>query len=281
MDNLLPDLIKKLFTPKNKKKKTNLPDNLFVQCPGCKQIIYRRKLDANLGVCPECGYHHRIPNKRWIEIICDKNSFVPLFDNLKTIDPLNFPKYREKVETLYQKNIDEGITTGKCKINGISTLIGIMNTEFMMGSMGSVVGERVTLLFERGIEKKLPVILFTRSGGARMQEGVISLMQMAKTSAAIKRFSNQGNLYITVLLDPTTGGVSASFAMLGDIILAEPKALIGFAGPRVIEQTIKQKLPEGFQRAEFLLEKGYIDKIINRHEMKTTLYKILKIHNYT
>jgi len=280
MSNLLPDIIKKLFTPKKKKSKPNLPDNLFIQCPGCKEIIYRRKLDTNFGVCPECGYHHRIPNSMWIEILCDKNSFSPLFNDLKTIDPLNFPGYKEKVEKLYNKNIDEGITTGICKINGITILIGIMNTDFMMGSMGSVVGERVTLLFEKGIERNLPVIILTRSGGARMQEGVISLMQMAKTSAAIKKFSLSNNLYITILTDPTTGGVSASFAMLGDIILAEPEALIGFAGPRVIEQTIKQKLPEGFQRSEFLLEKGYIDKIVNRKEIKYTLYNILKIHGY-
>lgn len=280
MAKLLPDIIKNLFQSKKKESKFSLPENAFLQCSKCKQMIYRKKLEEHRGICPECGYHFRISNEKWISILLDKDSFKPLFEKYKTSDPLHFPGYTEKVQKLYDKEINEAITTGVGKINGVKVLIGIMNTAFIMGSMGSVVGERVTELFERGTEERLPVVILTRSGGARMQEGVISLMQMVKTSAAIKHFSDKKNLYIAFLTYPTTGGVSASFAMLGDIILAEPNALIGFAGPRVIQQTIKQNLPEGFQRSEFLLEKGFVDAIVERGEVKDMITQILEIHGY-
>ncbi|HPC37874.1 MAG TPA: acetyl-CoA carboxylase, carboxyltransferase subunit beta [Exilispira sp.] len=274
----LPDSIKKIFVDKNQDK--SLPDNLFAVCPGCQEIVYRPKLQQNLGVCPLCSYHFRISSEEWIEFLADEDSFTSLFDEIVSVDPLNFPGYKEKLEELYKKGINEGIKTGYIKLDGIKTLIGVMDADFIMGSMGSVVGERVTRLFEYGMNENLPVIIICRSGGARMQEGVVSLFQMAKTSAAAKKFSDSGNLYISILTDPTTGGVSASFAFLGDIIIAEPGALIGFAGQRVIEQTIKQKLPEGFQRAEFLEKKGFIDIICDRRKLKETLVKILEIHRY-
>jgi len=209
----------------------------------------------------------------------DENTFKEYDMDLKTANPLNFPDYVEKVSYATEySNEDEAVITGEGKINGDDCVICVMDPNFMMGSMGSVVGEKITRAIEKAIEKRFPVIIFSASGGARMQEGIISLMQMAKTSAAIARLSEEGLLYISVLTDPTTGGVIASFAMLGDIIIAEPGALIGFAGPRVIEQTIRQKLPEGFQRAEFLKEKGFLDKIVARSDMKRVISKILKIH---
>ncbi len=274
----LPDSIKKIFIDKNQDK--SLPDNLFAVCPGCQEIVYRPKLEQNLGVCPLCSYHFRISVDEWINFLADADSFTSLFDEIVSVDPLNFPGYKEKLEELYRKGINEGVRTGYIKLDGIKTLIGIMDADFIMGSMGSVVGERVTRLFEYGMNENLPVIIICRSGGARMQEGVVSLFQMAKTSAAAKKFSDSGNLYISILTDPTTGGVSASFAFLGDIIIAEPGALIGFAGQRVIEQTIKQKLPEGFQRAEFLEKKGFIDIVCDRRKLRETLVKILEIHRY-
>lgn len=280
MASIIPNYIKKLFQFKIKKTEIKIDENAFLQCPQCKSMIYQKDIDNNFGICPECENHFRITNKQWVKILLDNEELSPLFEKYKPNDTLNFPDYKDKLKILKKNNIDEAITTYKANINGITVLIGIMNTEFIMGSMGAVVGERITLLFEKGLKENLPVIMVTRSGGARMQEGVISLMQMVKTSAAIKRFSDSGNLYIVVLTNPTTGGVTASFAMLGDIILAEPNALIGFAGPRVIQQTIKQTLPEGFQRSEFLLEKGFIDSIVRRNNLKSKLTNILKIHNY-
>lgn len=280
MAKSIENFIKKIFGIKPKEIKPTIPDNVFFQCPNCKKMVYKKKVDNNLGLCPECGYHFKISVDEWINLLLDEGTFLPLFDDLKSINILNFPDYSEKLNSLYEKKINEGITCGKGKIDGINVLIGVMDTDFILGSMGSVVGERVTLLFEKGISLNQPVIIITRSGGARMQEGVVSLMQMAKTSAAIKKFSESGNLYISILTDPTTGGTTASFAMLADIILAEPKALIGFAGPRVIEQTIKQTLPPGFQTSEFLLQKGFVDIVVPRPNIKNTISSILKIHKY-
>lgn len=215
-------------------------------------------------------------------MVADAGTFETWDNDLKTENPLNFPEYEEKVAATQEKTgLNEGVTMGSCTINGEKTVLGVIDARFMMGSMGHVVGERITRAMEKATEQKLPVILFCCSGGARMQEGIISLMQMAKTSAAVKRHSDAGLLYIPVLTDPTTGGVTASFAMLGDIILAEPGALIGFAGPRVIEQTIGEKLPDGFQRAEFQLKHGFVDAIVERDELKDTLGKILRLHRPT
>ncbi len=280
MSAKLPSIIENLFKSRRPKDKASVPDNLFMQCPGCKNMLYRRKISNNLNVCTECGYHIRISNQEWMNILFDKNTVQSLFGEYKTMDILDFPGYKEKIDKAYTNNINEGVDTFKARIDGIPLFAGILNSDFMMGSMGSVVGERLTKLFEKAASQNYPVIVLTRSGGARMQEGAVSLMQMAKVSAAIKQYGKTGNLYITILTNPTTGGVSASFAMLGDIIISEPKALIGFAGPRVIEQTIKQKLPEGFQSSEFLQDKGFTDLICERKELRKTLVNLLKIHNY-
>ena len=259
--------------------KTNIDVSKWVKCEKCKEILYKETLHENNSVCPNCGYHFRLSARRRLTQIIDDNTFLEMNENMESGNPLNYPDYEKKLIGLKEKtNINEAVKTGIGKINGIETAIAIMDSNFLMGSMGSVVGEKITLLIERAISKKLPVIIFTTSGGARMQEGIFSLMQMAKTSSAIALLQKKGLLYITVLTDPTTGGVTASFASLGDIILAEPESLIGFAGPRVIQQTIKQDLPEGFQKAEFLLEHGFIDKIVIRKDMKDTLYQILKLH---
>lgn len=228
---------------------------------------------------PKVGQHPRIGARERIEELIDKDTFVEYDADLKASNPLDFPNYTEKVAIAMQNSGEnEAIITGEGKLMGQNCIICVMDSNFMMGSMGSVVGEKITRAIEKAIEKKFPVIIFSASGGARMQEGILSLMQMAKTSAALGRLAEEGLLYISVLTDPTTGGVTASFAMLGDIIIAEPGALIGFAGPRVIEQTIRQKLPDGFQRAEFLQAKGFIDKIVSRKDMRTVLSQILKIH---
>lgn len=250
-----------------------------VTCKICKKELDKKRVVKNKYVCYECGYYFRVRAKNRIKMVADAGSFENWFEEEKTGNPLNFPEYEEKVAATQEKTgLSEGVTIGECTIYGQKTVLGVIDARFMMGSMGHVVGEKITRAMEDATEKKLPVILFCCSGGARMQEGIVSLMQMAKTSAAVKRHSDAGLLYVPVLTDPTTGGVTASFAMLGDIILAEPKALIGFAGPRVIEQTIGQKLPEGFQRAEFQLEHGFVDAIVERDELKMTLYRILKMH---
>jgi len=280
MSAKIQDIIQHFLKTRKQKFQASVPDNLFTQCPSCKKMIYRKKIDSNNGICPDCGHHIRISNDQWQNVLFDDQSVQFLFEEYKTVDVLEFPGYKEKLDKLYEKNINEGITTGKARISGIPILFGIMNTDFILGSMGSVLGERIARLFEKGRNQRLPVIILSRSGGARMQEGAVSLMQMTKTAAAAKRFSNSGNLFISLITNPTTGGVTASFAMLGDIIIAEPNALIGFAGPRVIEQTIKQKLPEGFQTSEFLQEKGFVDIICERHDLKETLRRILKIHQY-
>ena len=250
-----------------------------VTCKICKKELDKKRVVKNKYVCYECGYYFRVRAKNRIKMVADAGSFENWFEEEKTGNPLNFPEYEEKVATTQEKTgLSEGVTIGECTVYGQKTVLGVIDARFMMGSMGHVVGEKITRAMEDATEKKLPVILFCCSGGARMQEGIVSLMQMAKTSAAVKRHSDAGLLYVPVLTDPTTGGVTASFAMLGDIILAEPKALIGFAGPRVIEQTIGQKLPEGFQRAEFQLEHGFVDAIVERDDLKMTLYRILKMH---
>lgn len=216
-----------------------------------------------------------------IDQICDKGSFNEFNSSISSRNPMNFDGYEKKLKSNREKSgLIEAVITGDCKINGIKNIIAVMDSNFLMGSMGIAVGEKITLAIEKATKEKLPIIIFTTSGGARMQEGIFSLMQMAKVSSAIAKHNDEGLLYITVLTDPTTGGVTASFAMLGDIILAEPKALVGFAGRRVIEGTLKEKLPDDFQSAEFLLENGFVDKIVKREDMKRTLYKLLKLHGY-
>ena len=250
-----------------------------VVCKNCKRELDKKRVVKNKYVCYECGYYFRVRAKNRIRMVTDAESFTEWDENVEVKNPLNFPEYEEKVAATQEKTgLKEGVTVGKCRIYGEETVLGVIDARFMMGSMGHVVGEKITHAFERATEEKLPVILFCCSGGARMQEGMISLMQMAKTSAALKRHSDAGLLYVSVLTDPTTGGVTASWAMLGDIILAEPHALIGFAGPRVIEQTIGQKLPKGFQRAEFLVEHGFVDRILPREEAKEVLAEILRMH---
>lgn len=244
------------------------------------EVVEKKDISIKVEKTPKKTGLSRTTARERINSIIDENTFIEYDKDLLTTNPLDFPDYKEKIDLAVEKSGEnEAVITGEGKINGKKTVVCVMDSYFMMGSMGSVVGEKITRAIENAIEKKLPVIIFSASGGARMQEGILSLMQMAKTSAALGRLSEMGLLYISVLTDPTTGGVTASFAMLGDIIIAEPGALIGFAGPRVIEQTIRQKLPEGFQRAEFLLEKGFVDKIVRREDMKEVLGKILAIHS--
>ncbi|MDY5576701.1 MAG: acetyl-CoA carboxylase, carboxyltransferase subunit beta [Lachnospiraceae bacterium] len=256
-----------------------IPEGMWMKCVNCGDTIYTEDVENNNHICPKCGYNFRIDANHRLEMVLDEESFVEWDKDLKTTNPLQFEGYEEKIAGIQKKTgLSEGIITGEGKIHGQRTAIGVCDSRFLMGSMGEVVGEKIVRMFEKATAEKIPVVIFACSGGARMQEGIISLMQMAKTSQAIKRHNDAGQLYISVLTDPTTGGVTASFAMLGDIILAEPGALIGFAGPRVIEQTIGQKLPEGFQRSEFLLQKGFIDAIVNRTDLKDTLSEIIRMH---
>ena len=251
-----------------------------IRCPICKAIDTKRSVAKNKMVCPSCGYHYRINARTRIKAICDKGSFQELEMNIQTENPLNFPGYANKIESARAASGQmEGVVCGTATIRRQPCAVFVMDPQFMMGSMGSVVGEKITRLFEYATEHDLPVVGFTASGGARRQEGTLSLMQMAKTSGAVHFHSDKGGLYITVLTDPTTGGVTASFAMLGDIILSEPNALIGFAGRRVIEQTTKKKLPEDFQRAEFLQDCGFVDAIVPRTELRATLERLLKQHS--
>jgi acetyl-CoA carboxylase carboxyl transferase subunit beta len=256
-------------------------NNQWIQCNACKEMLYRREVERNLKVCPKCNYHFRISAAERLAMVADEGSFAESDANLKPLDPLEFKdrlKYEERIKESQQNTqLKEAIVCGQARILGQPVMIGFMNFEFMGGSMGSVVGEKIARLAERAIAENIGMILFCSSGGARMQEGILSLMQMAKTSAALARLKEKGLPYLSVLTDPTTGGVSASFAMLGDVILAEPKAIIGFAGARVIEQTIKQKLPEGFQRSEYLLDHGMVDRIVDRKEMKNLLGKFLEM----
>lgn len=256
-----------------------VPDNLMRKCNACKAAVFADEVKQNHYICPHCGNYFHVPAYRRIKMVVDRKSFTEWDVHMEEQNPLQYKGYEEKIRSLREKTgLDEAVVTGKCTIKGTPTAFGVCDCRFMMSSMGEVVGEKITRVFERATKERLPVILYICSGGARMQEGLVSLMQMAKTSMAIRKHSDAGLLYVPVLTDPTTGGVTASFAMLGDIILAEPKALIGFAGPRVIEQTIGQKLPKGFQRAEFLLEHGFVDKIVEREEQRSVLADILKLH---
>lgn len=260
--------------------KPNVPEGIMVKCRACGKIIYIKTLERNYKICDSCGAYFSMLAYERMEMILDNGEFEEYDKQIGAKDPLDFPGYRDKMIHLQTKTgLVDGIVTGKGKINGIETMLGVMDGSFMMGSMGTAIGEKLTRLFERATEENLPVIVFTASGGARMQEGILSLMQMAKVSGAIGRHSAKGLLYITVLTNPTTGGVTASFAMEGDIILAEPNALIGFAGPRVIEQTIGQKLPDGFQRSEFLLNHGFVDAIVSRENMRAVLSNLLRLHS--
>lgn len=262
-------------------KVPSVPTGAWIKCSHCGELLFHEDVSEHSHCCPKCNYHFRINARKRLKMVLDKGSFEQWDKNKSTENVLDFPNYNEKIkQQQLQTGMVEGVVTGQGKINEIPVVVACMDASFLMGSMGKTVGEKITRAIENATEKKLPIIIFTTSGGARMQEGIISLMQMAKTSAALKRHHEAGLFYITVLTDPTTGGVTASFAMLGDVILAEPGALIGFAGPRVIEQTIGQKLPEGFQRAEFLLEKGFVDRIVKRADMKNELTLLLKLHQH-
>ncbi len=257
----------------------SVPDEMCLSCPNCKTVLFSNELWDNFYVCPKCGHHFRINARQRIAIIADDDTFAEYDAGFVSEDRIGFPGYAAKLKASQLESAEkDAVVTGTARISGIKCAVFAMEAYYMMGSMGTVVGEKITRLFEMATERSLPVVGFTVSGGARIQEGIISLMQMAKTSAAVKWHSEQGNLYIPVLTNPTTGGVVASFAMEGDIILAEPGALIGFAGPRVIEQTMRQKLPQGFQRAEFVLDTGFIDHIVDRREQNEVLAHLLELH---
>ena len=277
---MIVDKIKKRgSSAKNKKSNIDIPVGKWVKCDECKEIIYKETLRDNLSICPNCGHYFRMHINKRLELITDKNSYKKFDLNIETTNPLQLEDYPKKLKVLREKTgINEAVACGTAKINNEDVVVCVMDSGFLMGSMGVVVGEKITYAIEQAIEKKLPLVIFTTSGGARMQEGIISLMQMAKVSSALTKLDEAGLLYITVLTDPTYGGVTASFASLGDIILAEPKAMIGFAGQRVIKQTIGQDLPEGFQTAEFLLEHGFIDKIVERKDLKDTIHKLITLN---
>lgn len=267
-------------TEDNSVKSVEIPEDLVFKCPRCLNVVMTDELVKNLKVCPCCNYHSRITAEERLKITADKDSFKEFDAGMLSKNPIEFPGYDTKQEALRESTgLRDAVVTGECTIRGERCVIGIMDSRYMMASMGSVVGEKITRAFEYATENRLPIILFTASGGARMQEGIVSLMQMAKTSGAAARHSDAGLLYITVMTDPTTGGVTASFASLGDIIIAEPKVVIGFAGRRVIEGTIKQRLPDDFQTAEFMLEHGFVDMIVERKSMRRTIAHILKLHN--
>ncbi|HWS29538.1 MAG TPA: acetyl-CoA carboxylase, carboxyltransferase subunit beta [Clostridia bacterium] len=274
------DLEGEVFESSAKKnQKPAVPDALCLKCHACKAVLFLEELKENDSLCPRCGAYFRMGARGRLKSVCDEGSFTELFAAVASSDPLSFPGYGEKLKKAREKSGEpEAVVCGMARVGGVSCALFAMEPDFMLGSMGTALGEKVTLLFEEATRLKLPVIGFTVSGGARMQEGILSLMQMAKTGGAVKMHSDAGLLYVCVLTDPTTGGVTASFAMQGDILLAEPKALIGFAGPRVIEQTMRQKLPDRFQSAEFLLERGFLDAIVERKAMKRTLETLLKLH---
>ncbi|MBM7572881.1 acetyl-CoA carboxylase, carboxyltransferase subunit beta [Aquibacillus albus] len=280
-------MLKDFFTKKKKyasipseKAKQDVPQGLMQKCQSCKKIFYRKEMDKNLQVCPNCGHHHQIGAFKRIESLFDEGSFIEWDKQLISSNPLDFPDYEDKLEKDRKKtNLNEAVVTGKGTINGFETAVAVMDSRFRMGSMGSVVGEKIARAIENARESSIPFVIFTASGGARMQEGVLSLMQMSKTSVAIQRLNTAGGLMVSVMTNPTTGGVSASFASLGDYNLAEPGALIGFAGRRIIEQTIREKLPDDFQTAEFQLKHGQLDKVVSRHDMKDVLTTILDIHS--
>lgn len=261
------------------KEAKDVPEGLMYKCPECKNIVLTKEMAKLQKVCPKCDHHCKMTAHERVESLMDEGSFESFDDHLKSSNPLGFPGYTEKVAADSEKTgLNEAVLTGTGKINGQAVVAAIMDSHFRMGSMGSVVGEKITRAVEKATAEKLPFIIFTASGGARMQEGVLSLMQMAKTSVALKRHSNERLLFISILTHPTTGGVSASFASVGDINIAEPKALIGFAGRRVIEQTVREKLPEDFQTAEFLLAHGQLDAVVHRHKLRDTLSTLIRLH---
>lgn len=263
----------------NESVKSDIPDGQWIKCEDCGEIIHKKQLDANLSVCPKCNYHFRFGSTEYIHLLLDEGSFKELDKKMKSGDPLHFfdtKKYPDRVrDTIKKTGLNDAIITGLGKIDGKKVAFGCMDFKFIGGSMGSVVGEKIARLIVKAIENKIPVILISQSGGARMMEGAYSLMQMAKTSARLAQLSEAGLPYISILTDPTTGGTTASYAMLGDINIAEPKALIGFAGPRVIKQTIGKDLPEGFQKSEFLMEHGFVDIISHRKDLKSTLSNLI------
>ena len=262
-----------------KKKKTDIPKGLLFKCPRCSNVTLSDEFKDNKKVCPHCNYHSRLTARERLDITIDKGSLEEFDADMISKNPIDFPDYDRKQEALREKTgLKDAVITGRATIRGEQIVIIVMDSNYMMASMGSVVGEKITRAFEYATEKKLPVIAFTASGGARMQEGIVSLMQMAKTSGAVARHNEAGQLYIAVMTDPTTGGVTASFASLGDIIIAEPKVLIGFAGRRVIEGTIKQRLPDDFQSAEFMMESGFVDMIVERRKVRRTIAHLLKLH---
>ena len=276
--SLEPQTDRKKSDKKKKEQGPSIPNGMWIKCNTCKMIIYKKEI-TEYKLCPSCGAHFRMTPAERIAVTCDEGSFQEFDADMIPENPMEYPDYDRIVGKAQDKTgLREAVVTGRCQIEGNDAVIAIMDSHFMMGSMGSVVGEKITRAVEYATREKLPVIIFTTSGGARMQEGIISLMQMAKVSEALGRHDAAGLLYITVLTDPTTCGVTASFAMLGDIILSEPKALIGFAGQRVIQGTIHQKLPEGFQRAEFQQDHGFVDRIVHREELRGELGKILKLH---
>lgn len=277
---MIVDKIKKRVNPNIKpNNKVDIQVGKWMKCDCCKEILYKDSVKENLSICPNCGHYFRLSSRRRIEQIADENTFQEFDLKIETVNPLDMQEYESKLKALKEKTgLEEAVKCGTAKINGNEVVLCVMDSNFLMGSMGTVVGEKITYSIEQAIKLRFPLIIFCVSGGARMQEGIMSLMQMAKTSATLSKLDAEGLLYISVLTDPTYGGVTASFAMLGDIILAEPKAMIGFAGQRVIEQTIGEALPEGFQTAEFLLEHGFIDKIVERENMKDTLAKLLELH---
>lgn len=257
----------------------SIPEGLWLRCPSCAQMIYRRQMESNQHVCPDCEHHFRIGAKERIRQLADPDTFVPMFTELRAKDPLSFTDLKSYPDRIRAEQVktgeNEGCQAGEMFIKGRAVMVACLDLTFMMGSMGSVVGEMLTRAIEHATEKKLPLVISSCSGGARMQEAGLSLMQMAKTSAALAKFDDAGGLFISLLTDPTTGGVTASFAMLGDVIIAEPKALIGFAGPRVIRQTIRQDLPDGFQRSEFLQDKGIVDRVVHRHQLRSEIARLI------
>ena len=272
------NVVKKLFNDEQEKPDLAKP---VYKCPRCQSIINLDRFEELKKVCPSCNYHGRMTARERIATTVDKGSFIEFDKDMISCNPIDYPDYDEKQAKLRKSTgLKDAVITGEAKIKGSSVIIAVMDSHYMMASMGSVVGEKITRAFETATVRNMPIVVFTASGGARMQEGIVSLMQMAKTSGAVARHNQSGQLYITVLTDPTTGGVTASFASLGDIIIAEPKVLVGFAGRRVIEGTIKQRLPDNFQLAEFMQEKGFVDIIVERYKMRSTLSHLLKLHGY-
>lgn len=279
MSGILAERRRRLLALKKLRGGATAPDTTQRTCPGCGRALVEEELVANQRVCPYCGFHFAMPARERLELVLDQGTFKELDANLVSRDPLAFPDYPAKLRELQAKTgLADALVTATGKIGGMPVAVAALDTRFLMGSMGAVVGEKLTRLIERAERRHLPLIVFSASGGARMQEGIVSLMQMAKTAAACERFGARGGFFISVFTHPTTGGVTASFASLGDIMLAEPGALVGFAGPRVIEQTIGEKLPDGFQRAEFQMEHGFVDAVVPRARLRRTLISLLALH---